>query len=112
MVPPSGPCTLTTGQLYVHAQETNTVPTVHTSTDEISDTAFLPLEQVSSLTTAEVEHSDLGLDVCPQEHTLHPVVEVTHVEDGTLDRWSEHSINSVRGECGCECGCECVRVYT
>ena len=65
---------------------TNTLHTPHTSTDEISNAALFPLEQVSSLATAEVQHSDLGLDVRPQQHTLHPVVEVAHVEDRALGR--------------------------
>ena len=55
-----------------------------TGTDEVADAAFLPLEQVPSLPAAEIEDRDLRLDVRANEHTLHPVVEVPHEENGAL----------------------------
>ena len=58
----------------------------YTCTDEVAYTAFLPLEEVTTLATAEVQYSVVWLDVGPQQHTRDPVVEVTHVEDWALEK--------------------------
>lgn len=55
-----------------------------TCTHEVVDVPFLPLEEVPSLPTAQVQHGGPGREVGTQQHTLHPVVEVAHVEDGAL----------------------------
>ena len=56
-----------------------------TCTHEVVDVPLLPLEEVPSLPAAQVQHGGPGGEVGPQQDTLHPVVEVAHVEDGALE---------------------------
>ena len=58
-----------------------------TSTNKVLNAPFFPLQQVSSLPTAEVQYSCTWGQVRTNEDTLDPVVEVTHVINGTL-QWS------------------------
>ena len=58
-----------------------------TSTNKMIYFAFLPLEQVSTFTTADVQSCTAMrtvLQVAPNQDTLHPVIEVAHQLDRTL----------------------------
>ena len=57
-----------------------------TCADEVVDSSLLPLEHVPSLPTAKVQHSGSIRQVGANQNALHPVVEVTHVEYGTLNK--------------------------
>ena len=76
----------------------------------MSDGPFLPFQEVPSFTTAQVEDiSTMSaalqlLQVCPDQNTLHPVVEVAHVKDRTLCVWCVCV-------CVCVCTCACVRTH-
>ena len=74
----------------------------------MSDGPFLPFQEVPSFTTAQVEDiSTMSaalqlLQVCADQNTLHPVVEVAHVKDRALCVWYV---------CVCVCTCACVRAH-
>ena len=55
-----------------------------TSAHNVPNASFFPLEKIASFPTAEVQDGDVWLDVRANEYTLHPVIEVPHVEYGAL----------------------------
>ena len=108
--PPMSLCTLPPPSTHAPPTLTHYLPCsaarfeALTSTHQMSDGPFLPFQEVPSLTTAQVEDiSTLSaalqlLQVCADQNTLHPVVEVAHVKDRTL--------------CVCVCVCVlCVRAF-
>ena len=75
----------------------------------MSDRPFLPFQEVPSFTTAQVKDiSTMSaalqlLQVCADQNTLHPVVEVAHVKDRALCVWCVWYV------CVCVHVCMCTR---